>query len=107
MKNKIKEILLKTLESTYDEGNIDNGGIIGGDNAIDQLYDLFVDEATFVRHLENPKVPYPVEEPKDRFSRFANTSLFPEKEKNEHMQNMIESGDWFLKPDQPKKKVAD
>jgi hypothetical protein len=79
MKSKIKKILLDTLTSAYDEGNIDNGGIIGGDNAVDQLYDLFVDEVTFVRHLENPKVPYPVEEPKDGFSRFANTSLFPER----------------------------
>jgi hypothetical protein len=58
MKNKIKKILLETLKSAYDGGNIDDGGIMGGDNAVDQLYDLFVDEATFVRHLENPEVPY-------------------------------------------------
>jgi len=61
MKNKIKTILLNTLQSAYDGGNIDDGGIIGGDNAVDQLYDLFVDEATFVRHLENPNVSYPAE----------------------------------------------
>ena len=58
MKSKIKKILLDTLTSVYDDGNIDDGGIIGGDNAVDQLYDLFVDEATFVRHLENPEIPY-------------------------------------------------
>ena len=59
MKNKIKKILLNTLKSAYDGGNIDDGGIMGGDNAVDQIYDLFVDEATFVRHLENPDVEYP------------------------------------------------
>jgi hypothetical protein len=48
MKSKIKKILLDTLTSAYDDGNIDNGGIIGGDNAIDLLYDLFVDEMTAV-----------------------------------------------------------
>jgi hypothetical protein len=67
MKNKIKKILLSTLKSAYDGGNIDDGGIMGGDNAVDQLYDLFVDEATFVRHLENPDVEYPAkktEQPK-------------------------------------------
>ena len=46
MKSKIKKILLETLSSNYDNGNIDDGGIGGGDNAVDQLYDLFVDEAT-------------------------------------------------------------
>ena len=67
MKNKIKKILLQTLKSAYDGGNIDDGGIMGGDNAVDQIYDLFVDEATFVRHLENPDVEYPAkktEQPK-------------------------------------------
>jgi hypothetical protein len=59
MKNKIRKVLLDTLKSSYDNGDIDDGGIIGGDNAVDQLYDLFVDEATFVRHLENPAVLYP------------------------------------------------
>jgi hypothetical protein len=77
MKNKIRKILLNTLKSPCDDGNIDDGGIIGGDNAVDQLYDLFVDEAT---HLGNPEVPYPVEEPKDIFSCFAGTVLFPERE---------------------------
>lgn len=101
MKSKIRKILLDNLKSAHDGGNIDDGSIMGGDKTIDQLYDLFVDEMTAI------KGESPVEEPKDRFSRFANTSLFPEKEKNEHMQNMIESGDWFLKPDQPKKKVAE
>ena len=33
MKNKIKKILLKTLTSNYDSGNIDDGGITGADNA--------------------------------------------------------------------------
>ncbi len=46
MKNKIRKVLLDTLKSSYDNGDIDDGGIIGGDNAVDQLYDLFVDEAT-------------------------------------------------------------
>ncbi|MFA5207353.1 MAG: hypothetical protein WC428_01735 [Candidatus Paceibacterota bacterium] len=59
MKNKIRKVLLDTLKSSYDNGDIDDGGIIGGDNAVDQLYDLFVDEATFVRHLENSTVLYP------------------------------------------------
>ena len=48
MKNKIKKILLETLTSNYDNGNIDDGGIGGGDTAIDQLYDLFVDEITAI-----------------------------------------------------------
>ena len=70
MKNKIKKILVQTLTSAYDGGNIDDGGIMGGDNAVDQLYDLFVDEATFVRHLENPDVSYPKEEPKKTANLF-------------------------------------
>jgi hypothetical protein len=74
MKSKIRKILLSTLKSEYDGSNIDDGGIIGGDNAVDQLYDLFVDEITAI------KGESPVEEPKDRFSRFANTSLFPKNE---------------------------
>jgi hypothetical protein len=78
MKSKIKKILLDNLKSEHDGGNIDDGSITGGDNTVDQLYDLFVDEATFVRHLENPEVSYPPKEPKDRFSRFAGTSLFPD-----------------------------
>lgn len=61
MKAKIKKILLQTLKSAYDGGNIDDGGILGGDNAIDQLYDLFVDEITNVnehqeeyeKHMKN------------------------------------------------------
>jgi hypothetical protein len=44
MKTKIKKILLENLTSNYDEGDIDNGGIIGGDNTVDELYDFFVDE---------------------------------------------------------------
>jgi hypothetical protein len=48
MKNKIKQILLDTLNSPCDNGNIDDGGIIGGDNAVEQLYDLFVDEMTAI-----------------------------------------------------------
>jgi hypothetical protein len=72
MKSKIRKILLDILKSEYDGGNIDDGSIIGGDNAVDQLYDLFVDEMTAI------KGESPVEEPKDKFSRFAGTSLFPE-----------------------------
>ncbi len=68
MKNKIKKILSTALKSAYDGGNIDDGGILGGDNAVDQLYDLFVDEATFVRHLENPDVVYPPEKKVDKKS---------------------------------------
>ena len=41
MKNKIRQILLKQLVSNYDNGNIEDGGIGGGDEAIDDLYDLF------------------------------------------------------------------
>ena len=41
MKVKIRKILLKNLFSAYDDGNIEDGGIIGGDEAIDELYDLF------------------------------------------------------------------
>jgi len=37
MKDQIRKILLDTLISVYDDGNIENGGIIGGDEAIDQL----------------------------------------------------------------------
>jgi hypothetical protein len=48
MKTKIKKILLDNLTSAYDDGNIENGGIIGGDNAIDKLYDLFVDEISII-----------------------------------------------------------
>ena len=48
MKNKIKKVLLDTLKSAYDNGDIDDGGIMGGDNAVDQLYDLFVDEMTSI-----------------------------------------------------------
>ena len=37
MKDQIRKILLDTLISAYDDGNIENGGIIGGDEPIDQL----------------------------------------------------------------------
>jgi hypothetical protein len=70
MKSKIRKILLDNLKSAHDGGNIDDGSIIGGDNVVDQLYDLFVDEMTAI------KGEPPIEEPKDRFSRFAGTSLF-------------------------------
>lgn len=82
MKNKIRKILLKTLKSPCDDGNIDDGGIIGGDNAVDQLYDLFVDEMTTID------------------TATATLSSRPE-EKNEHMKSMIESGDWFSKSKKP------
>jgi hypothetical protein len=48
MKTKIKQILLDNLTSNYDGGNIDDGGIAGGDKTIDLLYDLFVDEMTAI-----------------------------------------------------------
>jgi hypothetical protein len=80
MKNKIREILSQTLKSEYDGGNIDDGSIIGGDNAVDQLYDLFVDEMTAIDTATLSSRPES-EEPKDRFSRFADTSLFPKTEK--------------------------
>lgn len=51
MKTKIKQILLDNLRSAYDDGDIDNGGIYGGSNAIDKLYDLFVDEVTSLNEL--------------------------------------------------------
>ena len=82
MKNKIRKILLKTLKSPCDDGNIDDGGIIGGDNAVDQLYDLFIDEMTTID------------------TATATLSSRPE-EKNEHMKSMIESGDWFSKSKKP------
>src|ERR1035437_3057224 len=72
MKSKIKKILLDNLKSAYDGGNIDDESIIGSNNTIDQLYDLFVDEMIAI------KGESPVKEPKDRFSHFAGTSLFPE-----------------------------
>jgi hypothetical protein len=92
MKSKIRKILLDNLKSEHDGGNIDDGSITGGDNTVDQLYDLFVDEATFVRHLENPEVSYPPKEPKDRFSRFAGTSLFPKKKAGEILYTNPKTG---------------
>jgi len=44
MKKQIYDILLKTLISNYDNGNIENGGISGGDEAIKELYNLFKDK---------------------------------------------------------------
>jgi len=44
MRDKIRKILLETLVSQYDQGNIEDGGIIGGDEAIDQLYSLVEQE---------------------------------------------------------------
>ena len=83
MKSKIKKILLSTLKSEYDGSNIDDGGIMGGDNAVDQLYDLFVDEMTAI------KGESPVEEPKDRFSRFADTSLFLKNEPKKKIGDIL------------------
>jgi hypothetical protein len=37
MKDKIKEILLKTLQSNYDEGDINDNGILGGEECITNL----------------------------------------------------------------------
>lgn len=81
MKNKIKKILLKTLTSNYDSGNIDDGGITGADNAVDQLYDLFVDEMITIDTATATLSSRPEsKEPKDIFSCFAGTVLFPERE---------------------------
>jgi hypothetical protein len=44
MKTQIHAILLKTLVSNYDDGNIEDGGIGGGDEAIEELYKLFTDK---------------------------------------------------------------
>ena len=44
MKEQIRKILLETLISAYDDGNIEDGGIIGGDQAIDQLDSLMKQE---------------------------------------------------------------
>lgn len=51
MKTKIKQILLDNLRSAYDDGNINDGGIFGGDKTVDKLYDLFVDEITSLNEL--------------------------------------------------------
>lgn len=86
MKSKIRKILLDNLKSAHDGGNIDDGSIMGGDKTIDQLYDLFVDEMTAI------KGESPVEEPKDRFSRFVDTSLFPKKKAGEILYTNPKTG---------------
>lgn len=43
MKEAIRKILLETLISNYDLGNIENGGISGGEEAIEKLHGLFTD----------------------------------------------------------------
>jgi hypothetical protein len=63
MKAKIKQILLDNLSSNYDNGNIDDGGIGGGDKTVDLLYDLFVDEMTAIGTATISSRP-PKEEPK-------------------------------------------
>jgi hypothetical protein len=40
LREQLRVILLK-LESSYDHGNIDDLGIIGADECIDELIDLF------------------------------------------------------------------
>ena len=82
MKSKIKKILLDNLKSAHDDGNVDDGSIIGGDNTVDHLYDLFVDEMTAID------------------TATATLSSRPE-EKNEYIKSMIESGDWFSKSKKP------
>ena len=94
MKSKIRKILLDNLKSAHDGGNIDDGSIMGGDKTIDQLYDLFIDEMTAI------KGESPIEEPKDRFSRFADTSLFPDfKPRKKSGDNLyyckIKTNGWF------------
>jgi len=39
-KEEIRKILLKELTSNYDEGNIEDGGIGGGDECIDKIFSL-------------------------------------------------------------------
>ena len=56
MKNKIRQILLKTLISNYDNGNIEDGGIGGGDEAIDGLYDLFTKQDEPQKLTEDQKL---------------------------------------------------
>lgn len=41
MKQKIKQIMLNELSSAYDNGNIENGGIIGAEKCIDKILNLF------------------------------------------------------------------
>lgn len=41
MKAEIRQILLENLISNYDNGNIEDGGIGGGDEAIEELNTLF------------------------------------------------------------------
>jgi len=43
MKDAIRKILIETLISNYDLGNIEDGGIGGGEEAIDKLYTLFTE----------------------------------------------------------------
>jgi len=45
MKTKIHNILKETLTSNYDNGNIEDGGIGGGDDAVDKLHELFKTES--------------------------------------------------------------
>jgi hypothetical protein len=66
MKTKIKKILKTTLKSSIDGGNIDDGSILGGDNAVDKLYDLFVDEVTAVRELDGTILSRPPIEIQDK-----------------------------------------
>ena len=44
MKDEIRKILLETLTSAYDDGNIENGGIFGGEEAIERLNTLYTDK---------------------------------------------------------------
>jgi hypothetical protein len=64
MKTKIKQILLDNLTSNYDGGNIDDGGIGGGEKTVDLLYDLFVDEMTAIGTATVSSRPPKEEEPK-------------------------------------------
>jgi len=41
MEKEIRQILLDNLISNYDNGNIEDGGIGGGDEAIEELTTLF------------------------------------------------------------------
>jgi hypothetical protein len=47
MKEKIRKILLKTLISNYDNGNIEDGGIGGGEEAIEELHTLFTKKSEY------------------------------------------------------------
>ena len=87
MNNKIKYILTHTLKSAYDGGDINDGGIIGGDNAIDQLYDLFVDEMAAIGTATPSSIPEPKKPEKNKEILYTN----PKTGKTQKLFDTLES----------------